>query len=295
MIVEGDKVLVGVSGGKDSFVLLKLLTELHSPSKLVALIVNEGIRGYNRPEALSDLKRLCSDLGVDLIESSVKEEYGYDVDDFVGSQLTHYKAVRISACTFCGIARRRLLNKYARELGATKVATGHNLDDEAQTYLINILRGDVMRLIQLHPQSQVYSNKLVKRVKPLRHIYEYETTLYAYMMRFTFQELECPYIIERPSLRVKIRELLEALESEHPGAQLLFLNFMDDIILRLLQNSGPGSVKLRLCASCGEPTSPGRAMCKFCELLNEFLTSMRNHVARRGAREDYRSSQPSPL
>lgn len=268
MITANDVVAVGVSGGKDSYVLLNILIEIIPPTKIIGIMIDEGIARYTRSEIFNSIKIFCSAIGIDCIYISMREVLGYGVDDFMNHyiKLSHNKSSStMSACTYCGIARRRILNLYARELGATKVATGHNLDDEVQTYIINILRGDIMRLIQLHPLSETHSNRLIKRVKPLRSIYEYETAYYAYLLGYTFQEYECPYIEMRPTLRVKIRELLNEVERSTPGIQLRLLEVLDNAIINIVKSK---HVTLPLCKLCGEPTSPGRTICKFCELID---------------------------
>ena len=116
------------------------------------------------------------------------------------------KKIGLLGCTFCGILRRRLLNEAALKLGATKVATGHNLDDEAQTVFINLIRGDVSRLIRLGIKPLKYREGFIPRVKPLRYIPEKEIAIYAYLMGFPLYERECPYV--RASLRDEIRDIL---------------------------------------------------------------------------------------
>ncbi len=268
MIENGDKILVAVSGGKDSLTLLDVLAKLFNPSNLVALSIIEGIRGYNRDIELHEARRIAREHGVEHITVTLKEYLGYDVDDFMYAQRKLRIKSPLSACTFCGIARRRVMNSVARELGISKVATGHNLDDELQTYLINILRGDIMRLLQSHPASIPHSVSLIKRIKPLRYVYEYETTLYAYLKGFRFQDTECPYISQRPTLRAKIRSMLMEVEYRSPGLSLRLLEYLDAILEPLVLEQNRKHIELPLCVKCGEPTSPGRSVCKFCALID---------------------------
>lgn len=267
MISPSDVIAVGVSGGKDSFVLLNILAEITSSNRIISITIDEGIHGYNRNEIYKSIKAFCSDIGVEHIYVAIRDILGYGVDDFMKHYLSLAKdknSISLSACTYCGIARRRVLNMYAREIGATKVATAHNLDDEIQTYIINILRGDIMRLIQLHPLSETHSRKLIKRIKPMRNIYEYESAFYAYLLGYSFQEYECPYIELRPTLRIKIRSLLNEIEKLSPGTQLRLIEFIDTIVGSFINTR---HISLPLCRLCGEPTSPNRSICKFCELI----------------------------
>ena len=262
MISPGDKVLLALSGGKDSFVLLDLLSEIHDPSKLGGVTVVEGIEGYNRLEDLERLKRIARDRGVDLHITSFRELSGYTLDEMV--KRSDEAGLKISPCTFCGIYRRRGINYVARIHGYDKVATAHNLDDEAQTLLINILRGDIPRIVTLHPLRRNPSELFVHRVKPLRKIYEYETAIYAKIKSYTPQVVECPYLELRPSLRARIRDILYALEEIRPGTLLRLLEEFDEL---LIQEVSKTRVSLGVCRICGEPTSPGRDICKACELL----------------------------
>lgn len=268
MINSSDTVAVGVSGGKDSYILLYILTQIMPISKIIGITIDEGILGYSRREVFENVKNFCKNLGIECIYVTMREALGYSVDDFMKLYLEIQRenptVTPLSACTYCGIARRRILNIYARQVGATKVATGHNLDDEVQTYIINILRGDIIRLVQLHPLSKTHNPKLIKRIKPIRSIYEYETSFYAYILKYPYQEYECPYIEARPTLRVKVRELLYEIEKTHPGVQLKLLEFLDNWIQHLINTQ---IASLPLCKLCGEPTSPGRDICKFCELI----------------------------
>jgi uncharacterized protein (TIGR00269 family) len=267
MIKPGEKVLLALSGGKDSFVLLDTLSQIHDPSRLIGLSIVEGVEGYNRAEDIEKLRRYASERGVDIIITSFKEFVGYSLDEIVARAWS--RGLKVSPCTFCGALRRRIINTYARQLGADKTATAHTLDDEAQTAIMNILRGDPDRLVRQHPLAPSLSEKFVQRVKPLRRIYEWETTMYAYLKGFRFQETECRYIYLRPTLRARLRERLMAVERIMPGSLLNILDTVDRIVeanLEAYRNLPP----LPLCERCGEPTSHGRRLCKTCELLEKI-------------------------
>ncbi len=263
MIRYGDKVLIGVSGGKDSFVLLNILSQIYEPSKLGGVTVIEGIEGYNRAEHIDEIRRAVRERGVEIHIVSIKDLWGASVDDMV--RLSIEKGQRISPCTYCGIHRRKSINLVARELGYDKVATAHNLDDEAQTIIINILRGDTARLYMNHPLRPKGSELFIDRIKPLRKIYEWETAKYAYLAGYRPQEVECPYLELFPSLRVRVRDMIYRIEASRPGSMLRLLEWFDRVFdpSRLRASE---SIKLSTCIICGEPTSPGRTLCKSCEL-----------------------------
>ncbi|WP_338600569.1 TIGR00269 family protein [Sulfolobus tengchongensis] len=263
-IINANKILLAVSGGKDSLVLADALSQFVNPSKLIAFNINEGIRGYNRDDQVKKLEDYLRDLGIELIKSGFRQEVGFSLDEMVSASLK--KGLKVSACTFCGGFRRKLINEAGIKVSADYVATGHNLDDEAQTIIINLIRGDLLRLIRFGDKPLRVSSKFVMRVKPLRKIYEWETTMYANLKGFEFQEVECPYISQKPTLRAKVRELLYKLEERKPGTLLKIIEQFDEISQKL-KNEYKLSSELPTCIICGEPTTPGRAVCKNCELL----------------------------
>lgn len=254
-----DRIVIAISGGKDSQVLATIIAKVEKDfpdATLSALIVDEGVPGY-RDFGLRRSKELCDELGIELTTTSFKELFGYSLPEIVS--IAEQKGVSLGACTFCGILRRRAINVKAKELGATKVATGHNLDDEAQTALMNLLRGDVVRLLRLGPKPVEEFPGFVPRVKPLRYIPEKETTLYAYFKGYPLYEVECPYV--RESMRDEIRSILNEIEGRHPSTKYAIVRAAD----RLSAMGASFKVRVESCKYCGEPTS--RGVCRACELL----------------------------
>jgi len=270
LIRYGERILMGISGGKDSFVLLDILSKIYDPSRLGGVTVIEGIEGYNRAEHIDEIRRAARERGVEIHVVSIKEIWGASVDEMV--RLSIGKGLRISPCTYCGIHRRKSINLVARELGYDKVATAHNLDDEVQTILINIMRGDLERLYMNHPRRPRASRLFVEKIKPLRRIYEWETAKYAYLADYKPQEVECPYLEHFPSLRVRVRDMLYRLETSSPGIMLRLIEWFDKAFD---PSRVPRRVELSECSICGEPTSPGRSMCKSCELQLKSLGEVR--------------------
>ena len=259
-----DDVLVGVSGGKDSYVLVDVMLKIHEPSKMAFLIIEEGIPEYGRLAQAGWARKLAKGLGIDLYVVKFKDYVGYTLKELV--DLSRERDLKVSPCTYCGIIRRRVMNQLARELGFKKVLTAHTLDDEAQTALMNILRGDLLRLVEGHPAGPLLSPLFVRRVKPLRKVYEVEVATYAYLTGFKFQDRECPFIQEMPSLRAQLRKHLYKLEAEVPGSLLRFLKRVDKLVYNLIPQYST-LPELPRCVRCGEPTAYGRKYCKICELL----------------------------
>ena len=142
-----DRIAVAVSGGKDSISMLHILAKtvrFHPKSSLVAVTVDEGIKGY-RNEALDIAAANCEALGLEHRVISFKNLYGFTLDEIINSAGPKTER-ELTACAYCGVLRRRALNVVARGVHADKVATAHTLDDEVQTSLMNIFRGDITRL-----------------------------------------------------------------------------------------------------------------------------------------------------
>jgi uncharacterized protein (TIGR00269 family) len=212
MIRHGDIVAVAVSGGKDSLVLLNVLknTLANQDSRLVAITVDEGIKGY-RDESLSIVKNFCASIGVENKIMSFSELFGLSMDKAMEVRPSD----KISSCSMCGTFRRRALDLLAESCGANVVATGHNLDDYVQTFLINLFAGDVERIGWTYPEPVEYGLSELRKVKPLMEIYEREIVLYAIHTNIPFQSEECPYKDE--SIRSAFRNHLNSLEKIHPG------------------------------------------------------------------------------
>lgn len=249
----GDHVAVALSGGKDSSALLLLLHTLRFAwpgIELTAITIDEGIAGY-REETMEAARGLASTFGIRHEIISFVDLYGKPLDRMVRGREGR-------ACTICGVMRRHALMQVARRIGATKIATGHNRDDEAQSVLMNVLRGDLVRL--LRDSSSKNPAFSIPRVKPLSFISEREVLTYL-LVRGYYRDLpECPYT--RSALRAEVRTHLELLEERFPGTckRLLMLR-------RSLQGSAPPGVRggaLRPCWVCGE-LSCGE-ICQVCRI-----------------------------
>ncbi|MCH8908178.1 MAG: tRNA 2-thiocytidine biosynthesis protein TtcA [Candidatus Heimdallarchaeota archaeon] len=219
-----DKIVVGLSGGKDSVVLLDVLTKLQKkyPTTLHALSIDEGIRNY-REDGLRFAKLAADRAGVEHTIMSYKDMFGYDLDD----ALILLGPDRKTACATCGPFRRKILNIGARELNADKLATGHNADDESQTFLMNIFRGDMVKSLHSNPVPKFKNKAFVNRVKPLRRTTEQEIVLYANFNNLPYQETPCPYAVE--AYRGRIRDLLMEYQEHEPGVIYAILNSADSL------------------------------------------------------------------
>ncbi|WP_157666130.1 TIGR00269 family protein [Methanopyrus sp. KOL6] len=252
----GQRIVVALSGGKDSSLALRLVTEYVEPLpdiEVIALTVDEGIPEF-REACIWAAERVADELEVEHEVVSFEEEYGFALEEVV-------EDVDVPACTLCGVLRRRLLNRRARELGADVVVTGHNLDDEAQAALMNFVKADLAQLARLHPEVRPEDGLIVPRVKPLRRVLEREVRWVAEELGLPFHADPCPYA--HSSVRSFFREILDEMEERIPDVKFG--------LVRALDRAGPVLAeefledRLGRCERCGEPAAGD--ICKACELL----------------------------
>lgn len=261
LLAKKDRILVAASGGKDSTVLLHILHKLGYP--IEAITINSFIGNYSK-ESLDNLKRFCSGLGIRLHEISLRDEFGYSLC-YIRSILNS-KGLNLKSCTICGVLRRYLLNKYARKLGATKLVLGHNLDDEAQVIMMNLIRGDLSVSARLGPMTGIIKNqKFVPRVKPLYLVSESDIKQYSRSMGFPVKYGECPCSAD--SLRRSMKSVFAELEKEVPDVRKkIVISFLK--ILPKLKKLYKNEDEIAYCRSCGEPAQ--KEMCKTCQILQNI-------------------------
>jgi len=255
------KIAVAVSGGKDSMLSLYLLNRFFSGVRgleLEAITVDEGIADY-RPATLKLVADYCEQLGIEHHIISFKEMLGFNLDDIVR------KDDQITPCSYCGVFRRKAMNSVARDIGADVLATGLNLDDAAQSIIMNIARGDMERLARMGPHEHVQPG-LVPRIQPLRLIPEKESYLYVMINNIPFSDKECPY--RQKALRNTFRDIINRLEDETPGSRYSILKSYDEIKPLLVKKYPP--VSLGRCRRCGEPANG--ELCMACRMQESLMT-----------------------
>jgi cytoplasmic tRNA 2-thiolation protein 1 len=262
MIKFGDHVAVATSGGKDSLVLLSILKSTIDVSRgitISAITIDEGIAGY-RDESLKIVSEFCSKLGVQLTVLSYNELFGTHMDEAMKVR----PSAKLTSCSICGTFRRRAIDLAAEQLGANVVATAHNLDDEIQTFMINLLSGDVNR-IGWNQASSIYKTGYMKKIKPLSETYEREIVFYALQKGIPFQSEQCPYMNE--SIREEIRQFLNDLEKAHPGIKYnTYKSIMD--ISALIRNRGDPAIMRRACEKCGREST--EQICSVCRIQEKL-------------------------
>ncbi|MGA3059856.1 MAG: TIGR00269 family protein [Candidatus Bathyarchaeia archaeon] len=262
MLKFDDHLAVAVSGGKDSLSLLHILAKLkrfRPKTTLTAVTVDEGIVGY-RNEALEIAAANCKKLEIPHHIVSFKDLYGFTLDEIIVKARSKGET-ELTACAYCGVLRRKAINISARQVQASKVATAHTLDDEVQTILMNIFRGDIVRLAKERPVTNEVHPLLVQKIKPFCEIPEKESALYAYIKRIRFQDTPCPYASE--ALRNDIRSMLNRMEAKHAGTKFTVLKSMERLRPALDETAKKEAFKT--CVECGEPSASD--LCKTCEML----------------------------
>lgn len=225
MIRNGDKVAVAVSGGKDSLALLHVMHEMSQRHnfEISAITIDEGIPGY-RDEALGIVHDVCGKLSMPYSVYSYRDLFDVTLD--AALSMRQQQGQKISSCSICGTLRRRAIDIAAKDMGVDVVATGHNLDDVLQTFLINMLSGDTDKIAWMSPGG---GDRKPRRIKPFCEIYESEIVYYAFAGKIPFQEEPCPHMNE--GMRTEIREFFNLLESARSGIK----NSMYASVLKMVQ------------------------------------------------------------
>jgi len=262
MVNFNDHLAVAVSGGKDSLSLLHILAKMRRfrpKTSLIAITVDEGIKGY-RDEALEIAASNCKKLEIAHHVVSFKELYGFTLDEIIERARSNGET-ELTACSYCGVLRRKAINIGARQAHANKVATAHTLDDEVQTVLMNIFHGDIMRLAKEKPVTNEVHPLLVRKIKPFCEIPEKESALYAYTKKIKFQDMPCPYASE--ALRNDIRGMINRMEAKHAGTKFTVFKAVER--LRPALEETVRAENFKTCIECGEPSALD--LCKTCEML----------------------------
>ncbi len=258
MFGPDDRILVAVSGGKDSLGLWDLLLELgyHADGLYLGL----GIADY------SDLSReharaFATSRDARLVEIDLVEEYGYDIP-------TGARAARRAPCSACGLSKRHLFDKAAVDGGYDVVATGHNLDDEAAVLFGNVLHWHTEYLARQQPVLPARDG-FPRKVKPLVRLGERELAAYCVLRDIDYIVEECPMAEGNRHLRYK--EALNAIEANSPGAKHdFYFGFLARAADRFVLDDHEAA--LGACARCGAPCSS--EICAFCRLVERATAAV---------------------
>lgn len=252
MVREGERVVVAVSGGKDSLALWDLLLGLGYD--VDGLYLGLGIGNYS-DDSGQYARAFAHDRGLKLHKVDLEQDVGFTVPDAAA-------ATRRSPCGSCGLSKRHLFNQFTLDHGYDVIATGHNLDDEAAVLLGNVLRWDTASLGRQHPLLPAAPG-FARKIKPLYRLAERETAAYCVIRGIDYQVEECPMAAGNRHLGYK--EILNALEDRSPGAKATFLfGFLERGQEGLVAATADERAALHACVTCGAPTTGDE--CAFCRL-----------------------------
>jgi uncharacterized protein (TIGR00269 family) len=262
MFTPQDRILVAVSGGKDSLSLWDMLRRLgyQADGLYIGLGIDGGIQYSSESHRLTE--KFAREQNLKLHVVSVPQLYGESIPE-MAERTTRGKG---KPCSVCGLSKRHIMNRVAREEGYNVLATGHNLDDEAAVLFGNTLNWIPGYLVRQGPVLEANRPGLVRKVKPLCRIYEREMAAYALQRGIDYIYEECPHAVG--SKQIYYKELLNKLEADRPGAKLSFyVSFLQAKDNGLFAPQADKDVPLlHTCPSCGQPTSaPGE--CAFCRMM----------------------------
>ena len=257
-----DRVLVAVSGGKDSLGLWDILLRLGY--QVDGVYINLGIQhqGYSDASIAQIhafvLARAKEGLDLRLHVADVKQMHGQGVPGLVAQKRGR------KPCSLCGLIKRHIMNRVAYQGDYAVLATGHNLDDEAATLLQNTLHWQTGYLGRQQPVLPSTHPRLARKVKPLCLLYERESAAYTLIRGIEYIYEECPYSVRAKSIFFK--QMLNQMDERSPGAKLQFyLSFLQAKEEGRAEFEKLAPPEFRTCARCGQPTlAPD--LCSFCRL-----------------------------
>ena len=256
MLNKSDRILVAVSGGKDSLAVWDMLIDLGYQAD--GLYVALGIGEYSE-ESRGYTERFADERGLKLTVVSLRDDYGYDIP-------TASRATGRVPCSACGMSKRHLFDRAAVDGGYDVVVTGHNLDDEAAVLFGNALRWDVEYLARQLPVLPS-RHGFPKKVKPLIRLSEREMAAWCVVRGIDYIVDECP--IAAGNKHIGFKEALNALEEKSPGTKAsYYLGFLDRMAPVLAGIAASGADSVTPCTRCGAPTGGEEgSICAFCRLV----------------------------
>jgi uncharacterized protein (TIGR00269 family) len=254
LIENGDKILVAISGGKDSLSCAHILSKLRNSLgfTMECLHIDVGILACTNERTENVVKKFCE-----------KREIPYHivrVKDILGKKLEKIsRKRRRPICSVCGLVKRYIMNKYARENGFNKLATGHCADDMVRFFFKNWLSKHFDWIAKLKPIIHSNHPKVMTRIRPLFECLEAENLVYGRINNITIAPCSrCSYVLRKD----KWNDILRLIDTKKPDFKINFVKGLEEVEFKIAEE-----MKLRECAKCGEPTS--QKICGFCRLKSE--------------------------
>lgn len=251
-----EKILIALSGGKDSSVVAYLLKKFGY--NIEGFHINLGMGKYSE-RCLETVKKLCENLEIRFYVYDIKKEMGSSMC-YIRTKVQHEKK-GLKNCAICGVIKKWIMNREARKLKVKKIATGHNLDDEVQTFLMNIFKGSPELSANIGPITKnVRDKKFITRIKPLFYIDEKDIKNYSKKMKLPVVYEKCPCALD--SYRIQMRKFVNTLTTKQK--ENIIKNF--EKLLPKIQKLR-FKEKLNYCEVCGEPSR--KKICRMCELVKK--------------------------
>jgi uncharacterized protein (TIGR00269 family) len=266
MFTHDEKILVAVSGGKDSLSLWDILNRLGylADGLYICLGIDEGIAYSFESQRLTE--KFAAERGLKLHIVNIQQQTERTIPELSTATMRG----RGKPCSVCGLVKRHEMNRIARDFGYDVLATGHNLDDEAAVLFGNTLTWSGEYLLRQGPVLPATPG-LARKVKPLCRLYEREMLAYALLRGIEYIYDECPFAEGATSIYYK--ELLNELDNNRPGAKLSFyLSFLEARKKGLFAEPETIQQELHPCPHCGQPTSAPE-LCTFCRMVTPKLTT----------------------
>lgn len=252
LISDGDKVVVALSGGKDSVSILYILKKLNY--NVEGLMIDLDIGTWSKIHK-KNMIQFCKINDIPLMIVDLKKELGYGIC-FIKNVLKKQK--NLTGCAVCGIIKKWILNKWAKKLGANKLVTGHNLDDETQNILMNFLKGNILLGVNSSPMTGgVTVDGFAQRVKPLFFVSGSEVRKYAKKKKFDILFDKCPYAFG--TYRVKTREWMNNISDKE---KLKIVKNFQKLVPKLRSENVQ---EIKKCKKCGEPSRS--KICSACKIF----------------------------
>lgn len=257
------RIVLAVSGGKDSMAMTWVLWRLSQryPIKLLVTNIDLGIDGYSRRSS-EIVRKYSQELGIDYIIVKLEDLLAYNIKSLS-------RLARRSTCSMCGVVKRYLLNLIALESKADYVALGHNLDDILAYSLKSFLSGDYISLVKFTPITKSIDGIAVGRLRPFYKVYEKEALLLALTNKVPFIVDECPLRPES-SIEFRIKSFLNSIEEEKPGIKIQWINNLEKSLRDMQRNLDVGeNLRVYKCSYCGLLSKS--SICSFCNTTKRVL------------------------
>jgi len=264
MFTLDDRILVAVSGGKDSLALWDVLNQLgyQTEGVYIDLGINEEIAYSIQSRQAVESYELKQGLSLHVID--LRTEFGETIPEI--NRRTHRG--RVKPCSACGLVKRHVLNDFAQQGGYDVIVTGHNLDDEAAILLANTLDWSLEFLARGYPVLPAKPG-FTKKAKPFCRTTEREAAAYTILRGINYVKNECPFSLDSKQLTNK--NILNEWEDERPGMKLRFyLHYLQALQKGafLWKQENDQVIAARQCPQCGQPTTTGN-LCAFCQLFEK--------------------------